>query len=211
MPESDRMKNLHQLLQIFLQLEKLEKKSKNLFVTQKIFAAAVELEKQFECQKNRLEKINQELYLQKNYRNRQAQLRAKGKIERQKRTHQLISIGEIWQKFCEINNLSEKNNASDLEKTLTFFSGVTYRRFRRFPISEKYLTCEKYNGNNKKIIHNYCSVDGAWESFWRKKFCSNKICSRCRKINCKKLDPIYFSSFINFHRSKIMSAFTSTK
>ena len=195
MEEIDRMKNLHQMLKIFLRLEKFEK---NLFFSQKIFAAELELENHFEKQKMRLKKMSEKIETQKNYRNRQAQLRENGKIERKRRTHQLILIGVAWQKFCEINRFPENKFENFLKK----FSQVAHQRLP-IPVSKKYLQ-KKYEGNDKIIIHNFCKIGGTWESFFKKIFCVGKICARCsKKGTCKKLDPIYFSSFLNFYSPRI--------
>lgn len=126
------------------------------------------------------EKFEPVIKQQASYRADQKNKIAKGRAERQRRTHHLIFLGCLWDDFLAKNNLSEKTDAKIFENVLNQIENVN--------VSEEYLIFENenfdlpvpaYDGWDKKIIHRYCQIGGSWESFWRE-ICKNDI--RDKKI-----------------------------
>lgn len=146
-----------------------------------------------------------------------------GRAERQRRTHQLIFIGCIWDNFLRNNNLSDFYDVN-------FFTNVLNKIAPKVNVAEEYLFFENenfdlpvaaYNGRDKNIIHRYCQIGGTWESFWRS-VCKNdtrdkriyKIFTQIERENFDIIkinddDFIDFKFFCNEKHCQKIGAFNS--
>ena len=94
---------------------------------------------------------------------------AQGRAERQYRTHQLIFLGSIWDDFLRHNNISEYDDVKFFQSALSKLKNVNVDEENLILGNDKFdLPILPYTGRDKKIIHYYCQIGGAWESYWRK-------------------------------------------